>query len=67
MDQHILHTRLKQLLRQGYSSDEIRNLVIAPRAVLERALCELQQQQRQQQNQASALRGQAEFAIRLRH
>jgi hypothetical protein len=67
MDQHILNTRLQQLLKQGYSSDEIRNLVIAPRAVLERALCELQQQHRQQRHQARALRGQAEYAISLRH
>lgn len=66
MDHHKLGTQLKQLLKQGYSQDEIRNLVIAPRAAVEQALCELQSQHNREQQQARTLRGQADFAISLR-
>ncbi|ANG61384.1 hypothetical protein A8C75_02150 [Marinobacterium aestuarii] len=66
MDHNKLSTQLKQLLKQGYSKDEIRNLIIAPRAAVEQALCELQSQHNQQQQQARILRGQADFAISLR-
>jgi hypothetical protein len=66
MDHEKLSSQLKQLLKQGYSKDEIRNLIIAPRAVVEQVLCELQSQYNQQQQQARILRGQADFAISLR-
>lgn len=66
MDHHKLSTQLKQLLKQGYSKDEIRNLVIAPRAQVEQALCELQTQYNREQQHARVLRGQADFAISLR-
>ncbi len=62
-----LSTQLKQLIKQGYSTDDIRNLVIAPRAVLEQTLSDLQFAHKRQRQQARALRCQADFAIRLRH
>jgi hypothetical protein len=66
MDHQKLSTQLKQLLKQGYSKDEIRNLVIAPRAIVEQVLCELQHQHSREQQQARILRHQADFAISLR-
>lgn len=60
-----LTAQLKQLLKHGYSVDDLRNLVTAPREVLEQAIHEhhLQEQARHQNR---LLQGQAEFAMRLR-
>ncbi|GGO78428.1 hypothetical protein GCM10011348_10320 [Marinobacterium nitratireducens] len=65
MNHQDLNTQLKQLLKSGYSIDDIRNLVIAPRAELEQAILEYQHQQRLERQQARVLRGQADFAMGL--
>lgn len=66
MAHHDLSTQLKQLLKRGYSIEDIRNLVIAPRAELERAILDFEHQQRLERQQARNLRGQADFAMGLR-
>ncbi len=66
MTHHTLSGQLKQLLKSGYSIEDVRNLVIAPRAELEQAILEYQHQQRLERHHARMLRGQADFAMRLR-
>lgn len=65
MTHHDLNAQLKQLLKRGYSIEDIRSLIIAPRAELEQAILEYQHQQRQERQQARVLRGQADFAMGL--
>ncbi|NVK41849.1 MAG: hypothetical protein HWE39_11455 [Oceanospirillaceae bacterium] len=65
MTHHDLNAQLKQLLKRGYSIDDVRNLIIAPRAELEQAILEYQHQQRRERQQARVLRGQADFAMGL--
>lgn len=61
-----LSVQIKQLLKRGYSIDDVRKLVIAPHLELERAILEFQHQQKLEQHQARTLRGQADFAMGLR-
>ena len=65
MNHQDLKTKVKQLLKSGYSIEDIRNLVIAPRAELEQAIFEYQHEQRHERQQARILRGQADFAMGL--
>lgn len=66
MDHQDLSAQLKQLLKRGYSLDDIRNLVIAPRPVLERAIREFEHQSRAERHQSRMLQRQADYAMRLR-
>ena len=65
MTHHDLNAQLKQLLKRGYSIEDIRSLIIAPRAELEQAILEYQHQESQERQQARVLRGQADFAMGL--
>lgn len=57
--------QLKQLLRSGYSIDDVRNLVIGPRAMVEKAILEYQAQSQQKEQAQRPLRQQAQFAMQF--
>jgi len=65
MEKHHIIGQLKQLLRRGYSIDDVRNLAIGPRALVEQAILEYQSQQAQEEKIERPLRQQAEFAMYL--
>lgn len=59
-----LTAQLTRLLQHGYSVADLRNLVTAPREVLEQAIHEHHQQE-QARHRCQLLQRQAEFAMRL--
>ncbi|MBY4677384.1 hypothetical protein [Marinobacterium arenosum] len=65
MEKQHLVAQLKQLLRSGYSIDDVRNLVIGPRILVEQAIAEYQAQSLQREQQQRPLRQQAEYAMYL--
>lgn len=60
-----LTAQLKQLLKRGYSAEDLRNLVMAPHEVLEQAIREHRQQEQERHRNRLLQQGQADFAMRL--
>lgn len=65
MDKHHIAGQLKQLLRSGYSVDDVRTMAIGPRALVEQAILEHQTQREQRAKAQRTLSHQANFAMYL--
>lgn len=65
MDKHRITGQLKQLLRSGYSIDDVRSMAIGPRALVEQAILDYQAQREQRAKTQRTLSHQATFAMYL--
>ncbi len=67
MEYHHISAQLKQLLKQGYSIEDIRNLVVAPRSILDTAITEFLNEQKSEANLILSQQSQASYAMGLKY
>ena len=65
MDKMHLQAQLKQLLSRGYTLNDVRHLLSAPKSLLEQVITEHQQEHNAIQQNMSIQRQQAEYAMHL--
>lgn len=65
MDKMHLQAQLKQLLSRGYTINDVRHMLTAPKNLLEQVIAEYQQEHHFNQQNMSIQRQQAEYAMHL--
>ncbi|QEQ95568.1 hypothetical protein [Neptunomonas concharum] len=65
MENHHLSAQLKQLLKRGYSIEDVKNLVTAPRAIVDQAILEFQLEQQTARQLEASQQNQARYAMGL--
>lgn len=65
MEQQILVAQLKQLLRSGYSIEDIRSLMTGPKVLVDQAILEYKQQSAANEKSLNPIRCQAQYAMRF--
>ncbi len=65
MTHHHLKSQLEQLLRDGYSIEDIRNLVTAPKSLMDQAIAAHNLDAKAQRKARNLQRSQAEYAMCL--
>lgn len=67
MEHHHISAQLKQLLKQGYSIEDIRNLIVAPRNILDTAIQEFLNEQKSESSLIMSQQNQASYAMGLKY
>ena len=65
MTHHHLKPQLEQLLRDGYSIEDIRNLITAPKSLMDQAIAAYNSDSKAQKKAQNLQRSQAEYAMCL--
>lgn len=65
MEKEHLSAQLKQLLSRGYSISDVRNIVTAPKALVDQAILEYQNESQHAEQNLRTQRHQAEYAMHL--
>lgn len=65
MDKMHIQAQLKQLLSRGYTINDVRQMLTAPKNLLEQVIAEYQQERNFNQQNMTIQRQQAEYAMHL--
>lgn len=65
MEKQQMIAQLKQLLKSGYSIEDVRNLMIGPKIIIDQAIAEYEHQNSLKEKSLKPLRQQAQFAMRF--